>query len=676
MLKNQRETWKHRLQHVHLRTKIMVPLLVLAVIPAGVLGTFTIFVMREALWESVVKRVEFDTVSKAEVIDRFLLDVQQDLKFLSQMSTVKELVQAETVGDTQSIETLRHKLEREFLIFSQGKRAFYQVRYLNGAGQEVVRLNVRDGLPIVVSIGALQDKAHRYYVKEALALEPGETFVSSVDFNVEHGSTEEPPRKVVRYATKVTGNHELGQGLLIINLYADYLLSLVGPLDSGTKAWLLDISGSKAEYVGDAQDSGVPETEGVLLNFGLEHIQTFLGETQGGLMSETEETLLFSAPISVGSSGSERRWVLLVSRSRSPIETPIRRLTVLLTVILLLTVTVAITLGVFIGNYFVRPIMRLRNATREIAGGNLSAQVNIMTGDEIEELASDFNVMAKKLGTAQELLSSWNVELEREVERQIEKVHQLQVGLAKTDKLAAIGQMTASVMHEVGNPLAAIKTKVQVAQEEGSTQKDYEELLPEILKEVDRLAVFLHSFSHLGTLQKPSFEVVSPLEVIQEVVTLVAPDLRRRKLSLHQHTAANTPSIKGDGNRLRQLLINLILNAADASTQESEIVVKIGTIGSTQEGEREGVMIEVIDQGEGMSEEILGKIFEPFFTTKAEGTGLGLAICRQVVEDHHGTIEVVSEPGVGTTVRMLFPALIRQLEDEESLERSPRETVL
>lgn len=214
-MKDQRDTWKRRLQHVHLRTKIMVPLLALSVIPAVVLGTFTIYVMREALWESVVKRLEFDTVSKAEVIDRFLLDVQEDLQFLSQMSTVRELVQAETVGDTQGIETLRHKLEREFLIFSQGKRAFYQVRYLNGAGQEVVRLNVRNGLPTAVSIGALQDKSHRYYVKEALALEPGEIYASPLDFNVEHGSIEEPSRKVVRYATKVIGDHELGQGLLI-----------------------------------------------------------------------------------------------------------------------------------------------------------------------------------------------------------------------------------------------------------------------------------------------------------------------------------------------------------------------------------------------------------------------------------------------------------------------------
>lgn len=663
--KNSKTPWRHRVQHVHLRTKILVPLLALSVIPTVLLGTSTIYVMRDALWNNVVDRVAFETVSKGKNISVFLHGVEEDLRFLSQLSSVKELVLAEATGDLQQMESLRRKVEREFMVFSRGKRAFYQVRYLNHRAHEVVRLNVQRGVATVVAREALQDKSDRYYVKEAFALEQGDIYCSPIDLNVERGTVEQPSRTVVRFATRVIGEREIGEGVLVINLYGDFLLSLAGPLNPGTRAWLVDGRGTATGIIGDIHGEEVVDADSLLAYVDSELLYPPSTGPLRGVIAQTKETLFFSAPVLMDLAGSGERWTLLMSHPRSPIETPIRQLTTFLLIGLLFTVSVAISLGVFIGNYLVQPITRLRRATQEIAGGNLSAHVHIETGDEIEGLAADFNTMAMELSTARERLSSWNVELEREVEHQTENIRVLQAGLSKADKLAAIGQITASVMHEVGNPLAAIKTKVQAAQEEGNTQADHEELLPEILEEVDRLTTFLRSFSHLGSLPRPVSEVVAPPAVIQEVATLIGPDLKRRKLHLRLKVEDDVPPLRGDGNMLRQLLINLILNAADASPEGSDILVRARRAEPTGTMDEQQVLIEVVDQGHGMTEEICARILEPFFTTKAEGTGLGLAICKQVVEEYHGTMDILSKPEVGTTISMCFPVLRPGAADEE-----------
>jgi signal transduction histidine kinase len=356
--------------------------------------------------------------------------------------------------------------------------------------------------------------------------------------------------------------------------------------------------------------------------------------------------------------GAEGRWTLLVAYPRAPIDTPIHHLTTFLSIVLTFAVLAAGVLGVLMGSYLARPIMRLRRATREIAAGDLSRRVDVTTGDELEGLASDFNVMTKRLLEARARVSAWNEKLEREVARQTDDLHQLQTALARADKMASIGQMTAGVMHEVGNPLAAIKTKIQVAEEDGTLCSNCQSLCCEILMEVDRLTMFLRSFSRLGKAREPCMEEVSMAEVVQGVTTLVAPELRRRGISLRIASSGETPTIRGDAEQLRHLLMNLILNAMEASSDGDEILVDVRGLpsGVDEWAAAGGVRIEVIDRGSGIPPEIVDRIWDPFFTTRSEGTGLGLSICRRIVEDHRGTIQVRSDAGDGTVVTLTFPA--------------------
>jgi len=335
----------------------------------------------------------------------------------------------------------------------------------------------------------------------------------------------------------------------------------------------------------------------------------------------------------------------------------IHHLSIILLVVMTLILCVATILGIFIGNYFARPIEQLQKATQDIAGGDLEKHVDIATGDEIESLANDFNTMTEKLRDAQEKSSQWNIELKQEVDRQTGVLQMLQKGMARTDKLASIGQITAGVMHEVGNPLTAIKTKIQVADEDNELYGKSRDLLHEILGEVDRLAGFLHSFSRLGKLgDHQTKKEISLSDMIFSVINLVSADLNRKGVDLIFKSEDNLPSIYGAVDQLRQLVMNLILNASDASEDGSEIVVSIKYIDSGC-GDSDYVYLRVLDHGEGISPDILDKIWNPFFTTKEKGTGLGLAVCKEIVQDHGGKIRINCEQGKGTAVEVMFPIM-------------------
>ncbi len=662
ILSSSEKSWKRRLQKARLRTKIVVPMVVLAILPAMTIGIFTISQMQKSLRERAIQRVKFDNASKAQAIQGFLQTVQQDLHFLRQVKEVRELIDAEAAGDSKRVALLRRKVEEALLLFSQGKRAYYQVRCLNGDGYEMVRLNVEEGMPKIVPSHELQDKSGRYYVKAAFALKAGEVYVSPMDLNIEHGKVESPQRGVVRYATPVTGEKGSSRGLLIININADYLLSLVGPLAPGTEAWLVDRNGAYLGYVGESEARRklfhLEKRRQLSEDYASGEIKAILGHSLGVLTLKRGGAFLSNAPISIDQGDPERHWTLLVGYPQGPIEDPIRRLTTLLSVVMTFVIAFAGILGVLIGDYLSRPIVRLQSATRAIAGGDLKKHVDIATGDEIEGLANDFNAMTERLREAQNRLAGWNLELKREVEHQTGILQQLQSGMARTDKLASIGQITAGVMHEVGNPLAAIKTQIQVAEEEGVLCTGCQKVLTEIIGEVDRLAVFLRSFSRLSRLSGQQIkEDVSLPEVARNVIALVKADLRRKGLSLRYGAVKDIPKIRGVADQLRQLLMNLILNAADASGEGNEIVVWIRREApeTSINGLAERVRLEVEDHGEGISQEIRDKIWDPFFTTKHDGTGLGLAICRRIVHDHGGTIQIDSEIGKGTVVVVTFP---------------------
>lgn len=645
---------RRSLQRVRMRTKIVVPMVLLGVGPALAIGAFIILRAREALQESVVRRVAFDTAAKARAAQDFVSGLQQDLRFLSQTKAIRDLASVDPAqGGTRLLE-LRRAAERDFLFFQRG-HAYCQAQCLSAVGQQLIRLDAKGEILEIMPSPQPDPQGEQSSVKAALLLHPGQVYVSPMHLDVVHGMT----GAVMTFATPVSDDADRTRGLLVVGVCADHILSQFGPLPAGMEAWLVSQDGHYLGYVGEAPQKHMLyrlETQRQLFaDYNPSQIAALLQNQSPLPAVQTPDALIFSAPITLEGANSAQAWTLLISYPRAPIEAPIHRLTTVLGVLTALVATLSGALGILIAHYLARPVASLRSATREIAAGDLSKRVEITTGDEIEALAADFNTMTGRLNEAQTRLAQWNIELEREVAQQTEKVRQLQTGLARADKLASIGQITAGVMHEIGNPLAAIKTKIQVAEEAGELDAEEQELLDEILVEVDRLTAFLRSFSRLARLRDhPTKAEVSLADVADSVVALLAPDLRRRHVALRLECDTAAPRVRGDAEQLRHLLMNLVLNAADASPDGGQVLVRIQRSPVNSGDAHAQTRLQVVDRGTGVSPDILEKIWNPFFTTKPEGTGLGLAICRQIVQEHGGSIQMQSEPGKGTEVTVVF----------------------
>jgi two-component system, NtrC family, sensor histidine kinase PilS len=220
--------------------------------------------------------------------------------------------------------------------------------------------------------------------------------------------------------------------------------------------------------------------------------------------------------------------------------------------------------------------------------------------------------------------------------------------LKRADRLAAVGEFSARMAHEIRNPLAAISGSVQlVALREWADEKD-KRLFSIILRETDRLDALLRDFLFYAKPTRPAKVPLNLRRVITDLCALLSTDPRLDGVTVVNRVPADL-TLLFDKDHCSQIFWNLIVNGAEATRGEGRIVVAAGV------SEQNQVQITVTDNGAGMSEAELKRVFEPFFTTKKGGTGLGLATVYRIVETHGGRITVSSKEGQGTAVTLLLP---------------------
>ncbi|MGD8308593.1 MAG: ATP-binding protein, partial [Chromatiales bacterium] len=226
----------------------------------------------------------------------------------------------------------------------------------------------------------------------------------------------------------------------------------------------------------------------------------------------------------------------------------------------------------------------------------------------------------------------------------------LEAELAHSDRLASIGRLAAGVAHEIGNPVTGIASLTQNLREE-SADPGVREACDQILTQTRRISGILQSlmgFSHSGAVSRAP-EELALRAVIEEAVGLVRLTHAGKQVSC-ELSCPEGIRVAGDRQRLSQVLVNLFTNACDASGPGDRVDVY-----AWEDGDR--VRIEVLDQGEGIPDNIRDAVFDPFFTTKApgEGTGLGLPMAHRIIQEHHGSIEIAARPGGGTRVVVSLP---------------------
>jgi two-component system, NtrC family, sensor kinase len=219
--------------------------------------------------------------------------------------------------------------------------------------------------------------------------------------------------------------------------------------------------------------------------------------------------------------------------------------------------------------------------------------------------------------------------------------------IRRADRLSALGTLAAGIAHEIRNPLVSIQTFFQLAPERLHDEEFFTSFLGMAAGEVKRISDLI---TELLTFARSPNRVLGPLnlnEVADRVAKLLEPEARKRELSFTRALSPDLPLVQADGDQMKQVLINLILNAIEATEPGGEVSL---VSRSVDHDKGSVTQLEVRDTGVGIPDVHLDDVFNPFFTTKDKGTGLGLAIAHQIIAEHGGSITIQSEPGHGTSV--------------------------
>jgi PAS domain S-box-containing protein len=222
-------------------------------------------------------------------------------------------------------------------------------------------------------------------------------------------------------------------------------------------------------------------------------------------------------------------------------------------------------------------------------------------------------------------------------------------------RLAGVGELAASIAHELNNPLGTVSLRVEGLLAKTPQEDPRRKPLEIIEGEVERMAGLVSNLLQFSRAGRDQVSTVDVCEEVAKTVDLVSHHLRKKRVRVEPEFAPGVSAIHADRQQLRQVLLNLFTNAADAMPDGGRLTPRVRP--GSLPGEVPAVIVEVTDTGGGIPPELLSKVFDPFFTTKEEGkgTGLGLAICRRIVDQHHGKMEVESQVGRGTTIRIALP---------------------
>ena len=350
----------------------------------------------------------------------------------------------------------------------------------------------------------------------------------------------------------------------------------------------------------------------------------------------------------------------------------IRGTTILLMAITILTVSAIIVL--FIQRAVYRPVRELVDGTTRVAAGDFNHTIPSHSEDELGQLAESFNKMTQRLKKADREIKDLVKNLEKKVEKRTNELKTVQYQLLQSEKLASIGKLAATIAHEINNPLNGILTYTKLIERktsDGALKKDdipkFRSYLAIMERETERCSTIVRNLLDFARQREPSLKTdVDINAVMDEALSLLANQIALQEITFKKGFD-QLPSIMADPMQLRQVFLNIILNSCEAMEDNATLTITTEFLKKEQV-----VKVEIADNGVGIAEEELSKIFDPFFTSKEKGTGLGLSVVYGIINSHHGTIQVESKEGEGTTITITLPTEVNKVTETSP---SPEEQV-
>jgi signal transduction histidine kinase len=281
-----------------------------------------------------------------------------------------------------------------------------------------------------------------------------------------------------------------------------------------------------------------------------------------------------------------------------------------------------------------KPLDKLLDGTIKISRGDFSLAIDIDTQDEIGDLAQSFNEMRQQLQLTRKRVEAANRKL------------------IQAEKLASIGRISASIAHEIRNPLTSVKLNIQKVMESeylDSIDKEHLDISQEGIGHIETFIKELLNFTRVSELHLNYF---SAKQIIDESVKMIRNTLKLNDVELVIEIQEELPQVFVDGDKIRQVLLNILHNACEVADRGGKIIISLSLL-KGRRGEK--LRIQISDNGPGIPKKDREYIFEPFYTTKSTGIGLGLANARKIIEQHKGSIRIINYDKPGACFEILIP---------------------
>jgi signal transduction histidine kinase len=269
------------------------------------------------------------------------------------------------------------------------------------------------------------------------------------------------------------------------------------------------------------------------------------------------------------------------------------------------------------------------------------------TANKVLELVL-YNVVALVTG----LLVEKEQRARRDVEQKVVEMQAMEAQLVRAGRLQSLGELSAGLAHEIKNPLASLKAAAAIVADEIAESSPRRKMVTILEKEIDRMAALLERFLAFARPGQMTFAEVRLAQVVERAAALVKPQAEVRRVVLQVDSLAPALAVRGDADKLTQVLLNVLLNAVQFSPEGGRVELRC-----QERALPHGrfAVVSVLDEGPGIPAADRERIFDPFFSTRAQGTGLGLAIASRLMDEHGGYIEVGAPPGKGAEFLLRFP---------------------
>lgn len=627
-----------------LRQKLFLVLSLMAMVPL----LFLLFEVVESVETDLERRTSEElnaTLGKmAKELDTLMSTQQSIVEGLARVPIVREFAATLEEPYSERFEAKAGALSTFFLNYQSAVPSIQALRFSDLQGKTLVKVKEGHLVPAL-----LRDRRGRQFVED-IAYKPffqwaldsnKRVAVSDFERGKVAGETDFCPA-MVRYSVPIRDELDTPLGMLTVNIWGRRLDDAVQAALGGYpgKAYIVELNDEDAQRDGIYLYHENPDWR-FANQLGSDHrLSSELGGSVwraikiggiSGVMDSTSDRWLYwrkFAPFA----DRATKWLLVIETNRDTVHAPIAGLRNWLTFLIVTMLVASLVIARWAAARLSRPVQELTSIIRRYADGDHGARYIDHRSDDVGSAGKAFNYLTESLERAK---------VERETaERAVQQ----------SERLAAIGQMAAGIGHEINNPLMNITSLAGLLEESVPRHnRQGRDDLRALQSEVRRCARIVQGILNFARETAPSFERFDLTDLIETTVALFRHRADTLSLNLDLDISRPLP-IEGDAGQLQQVLVNIVLNAIQASRPNSTITVRAHIAGDR-------ARIEVLDEGSGINESALDKVFNPFFTTKPEGsgTGLGLSVSYGIVRRHGGTIALENRSRGGVRVQISVP---------------------